>query len=106
MDMGKMGKLSIATDFEFEKMEEVKGKKLAKLNFSGKITGKMEASPGVAVTFGEGSMQEGTLHFDPEIGMVSRMEMTSAVNMEVLGNKMPMKQKIVQELTAFEDIKE
>ena len=106
MDLGKMGKLSIATEFDFEKLEEIEGAPQAKLNFSGIIKGKMEAGPGVEVVFGEGSKQEGTVYFDPKIGMATKMEMNSTVNMEVLGNKMPMKQKIVQKLTAFEDIEE
>ncbi len=108
MDLVKMGKMKVAMDFKYEANEEREGASQAKVKFSGVFTGTMEneAAPGMKIEFVEGSKQEGVMYFDPARGVVTHMEADATMNMQVGESKMPMKQKIVQRLTAIKDIAE
>ena len=106
VDLGSMGKLAVPTAMEFERMEEIDGTQNAKLRFSGTISGTMEPAPGVSMKVGEGSKQEGTFHFDPMLGQITKVEMDSIFNMEMAGIESKAKQKTIQKLLSVEDIKE
>lgn len=109
MELGPLGKLSIAMTYTFSGWEEHDGIQCAVLDYTGTISSKGGTGPGaqMEIDITSGTMK-GKSWFDPEAGLVrdTSGEQSMTMNIGAMGQKlaMRMKQDVSNKLTAIEDI--
>jgi hypothetical protein len=109
MEIGPLGKLTIAMTYTFTGWEQHNGIQSAVLDYTGTISSEAGSTGGSAVsmTISSGTM-EGKSWFDPEAGLVrdtvGKQSMT--MNVDAMGQKLTirMKQDVSNKLSSIEDI--
>ncbi len=109
MPMEGIGEVSVASDYTFEKMEEVDGVPCALISYTGTIDGDITLPDGQGkITFGDSEFT-GTFHFDPAIGYLRKSEAKNVIsmNMQIAGQPemtVPTVQTQTLKLKALEDL--